>query len=244
MGIKPTSVHHIAVCTANMKEQIKFFTDVMGMELVGLYWMHGAKGCWHGFLNVNDNCSLAFVFTPDTPNIESIDGVTHARNVSNSSAPGTVQHIAFNVATMEDLLNLRDRIRSKGVNVVGPIDQGMCQSLYFAGPENLTLEVATSEKAISPELWIDPKAVKAAGISADDLARYTSPAPFEGQGGAIKQPKKDYEKPHLDYLAPFGALICKIPDKWIWKVFSFPTAPNEKKEKKAKWWNIFSSSSN
>ena len=170
MGIKPISVHHLAVCTANMKEQIQFFTDVLGMELVGLYWMHGAKGCWHGFLKLNDNCSFAFVFTPDTPNIESIDGVTHARNISNISAPGTVQHIALNVETMEDLLNLRDRIRSKGITVVGPIDQGVCQSMYLAGPENLTLEIATTEKAINPALWIDEQVAASVGISAADLA--------------------------------------------------------------------------
>ncbi|MEZ5228995.1 MAG: VOC family protein [Acidimicrobiales bacterium] len=37
-------VHHLAVNTANIKEQIEFFTDVLGAELVGLFWMHGVEG--------------------------------------------------------------------------------------------------------------------------------------------------------------------------------------------------------
>lgn len=30
--------HHIAICTQDIKMQIEFFTDVLGMELVALYW--------------------------------------------------------------------------------------------------------------------------------------------------------------------------------------------------------------
>ena len=202
--------------------------------------MHGAKGCWHGFVKVNDYCSFAFVWTPAMPDIKPIEGVTHASFKSGNSAPGTIQHIAFNVESMEQLLNLRDRIRSRGITVVGPIDEGISQSMYFAGPENLTLEISVTEKAISPELWIDPAVAESVGITSEDLVRYKSPEPFESQGGKIKQPPKDYDKPHLDYLKPFGALICKIPDSIIWKVFSIPEAPNAPKKKK--WWNIFSKS--
>ena len=50
---RPNGVHHLAICTAHMKEQIAFFTDVLGMELVALYWMHGVEGTWHGFLRLN-----------------------------------------------------------------------------------------------------------------------------------------------------------------------------------------------
>lgn len=43
-----------------------------------------------------------------------------------SSAAGTLQHLAFNVDSLEDLVGMRDRIRSHGINVIGPIDHGMC----------------------------------------------------------------------------------------------------------------------
>ena len=80
------------------------------------------------------------------------------------------------------------------------------------------------------------------GISADELARYKAPAPYVNQGKKVKNPKKDYDKPHIEYLPPFGELICKIPDGFMYNVLSYPKAPNEPKKKK--WWNIFGSSEN
>ena len=41
----------------------------------------------------------------------------------------------------EDMMAMRDRLRSKGVPVMGPVDHGMCVSMYFAGLENLSLEL-------------------------------------------------------------------------------------------------------
>ena len=62
---KVEGLHHIAICTADMKAQIEYFTDVLGMELVALYWMHGVANTWHGFLRLNDESSIAFVCNPD-----------------------------------------------------------------------------------------------------------------------------------------------------------------------------------
>ena len=50
--------------------------------------------------------------------------------------PGTMQHVAFNVDSLDELLALRDRIRDRGIIVFGPLDHGMCHSIYFAGPED------------------------------------------------------------------------------------------------------------
>jgi hypothetical protein len=159
--------------------------------------MHGVEGAWHGFMKLNDTCSIAFVFTPEIEKIDRTLGVTHSGNAGNPVAGGAMQHVAFNVDTEAELLALRDRIRSRGVTVLGPIDHGMCKSMYFAGPEDLSLEVATSERPIDPRAWIDPEVVGLAGISEEELARYRSPAPFESQGGAVAQPPFDPEKPWM-----------------------------------------------
>ena len=45
---KAQGLHHLALTTANIKEQIEFFTGKLGMELAALYWMHGVKNTWHG----------------------------------------------------------------------------------------------------------------------------------------------------------------------------------------------------
>ncbi|MEM1124207.1 MAG: VOC family protein [Bacteroidota bacterium] len=205
-------IHHLAISTNNMKEQIAFFSEVLEMELVALYWMHGTKGCWHGFMKLNDQCSLAFVFHPKNANGQVQLGTTHAAHGAGESAPGTMQHVSFNVETDEELLYMRDRIRSKGVNVMGPIEHGMCKSLYFAGPENLVLEIASSEQPINPKAWIDPEVVALAGISEEELARYKSPTKYNGEKG-LKQPPYDPVKPHLAYPEKVYKNLLATPDE-------------------------------
>ncbi|WP_040492163.1 VOC family protein, partial [Ilumatobacter nonamiensis] len=129
-----TGIHHLAIATKDMKSQIEFFTDVLGCELSALYWMHGVEGAWHGFLKLNDACYVAFVHTPDVADIERTLGVTHAGSGAQPCAGGAMQHLALNADTLDDLLAMRDRIRSRGITVFGPIDHGMCHSIYFAGP--------------------------------------------------------------------------------------------------------------
>ena len=105
-----------------------------------------------------------------------------------------MQHLAFNVDTLDDLLNMRDRIRSRGINVMGPMDHGMCHSIYFQGPEDTCLEVATFgdvEYPIGPKDWIDPEVQELAGISDEELARYTNPVEYEGEDGAVPNPGYD-----------------------------------------------------
>jgi len=215
MGLS-NGVHHLAIATADIKRQIEFFSDVLGMELVALYWMHGVEGAWHGFVKLNDTCYLAFVQTPEIAKIERTLGVTHAGNAGNAVAGGAMQHVAFNVDTEDELLALRDRIRSRGVTVLGPIDHGMCKSMYFAGPEDLSLEIATSEKAIDGRAWVDPEVVGLAGISEEELERYRNPAPYEGEAGAVPQPPFDPEKPWMRGYpeAAYKAMIA-TPDEVI-----------------------------
>lgn len=228
---KPNGIHHLAMSTGSMKEQIEFFTDVLGMELVALYWMHGVEGAWHGFLKLGDECSMAFVYIPGNENVEMEVGKTHAGSGGGVSAPGTAQHVAFNVSTMKALLNMRDRIRSRGVNVMGPIRHGFCQSIYFSGPENLTLEVATSEGCEHPldhnKTWIDPEVMALAGISDEELKRYVKPAPFKGEGGTVAQPPYDEAKPQpVGIPLEMYKNMLLAPDAAIADAMSETTPPN------------------
>jgi catechol 2,3-dioxygenase-like lactoylglutathione lyase family enzyme len=218
-------VHHLAISTADMKGQLEFFTDVLGAELKALYWMHGVPDTFHGFVKLNDSSYVAFVQGPKNAGIEPIIGVSHAGSAANVSAPGTMQHVAFNVDTLEDLLALRDRIRSRGVNVFGPLDHGMCHSIYFAGPEHLALEIATSAAPIDERAWIDPECVALVGIDAVELAAMKQPAAFESQGGAVPQPPIDPDKPQL--VMPPDALrrIMTMPDEVVTAKLSEPDPP-------------------
>jgi catechol 2,3-dioxygenase-like lactoylglutathione lyase family enzyme len=222
---RANGLHHLAISTGNMKAQIEFFSDVLGMELVALYWMHGVEGTWHGFMRLNDNASVAFVYNDRIRDTKPALGVSHAGNPGNPTAPGVMQHLAFNVDTDEELLNMRDRIRSRGVNVIGPLDHGMCKSIYFAGPEGLALEIATSARPIDARAWIDPEVQALAGINAEELARYKAPAAYKGEGGRLKQPAYDPAKPHQVYPEPVYKAMLAMSDEDVTKRFSVPDPP-------------------
>ncbi len=195
MGLA-SGVHHLAISTADMKAQLSFFTDVLGAELKALYWMHGVPGAQHGFVKLDDSSYVAFVQMPAIADIPSELGVTHAGSGAGTTAAGTMQHVAFNVDTLDDLLALRDRIRDRGINVFGPLDHGMCHSIYFAGPEGLSLEIATSAVPIDDRAWIDPEVVALCGIDDDELAAMRTPAEYEDEGGRVPNPPIDWSKPH------------------------------------------------
>lgn len=205
-------VHHIAICTADIKQQIAFFADVLGCELVALYWMHGVKDAWHGFMRLNDACSVAFVQSPKVAGIPHEIGVTHAGNAAGPVASGALQHLALRVPDRAALLALQDRIRAHGVPAVGPIDHGFCTSVYFAGPEQLSLELSFSAEAIDPRAWIDPDVVARAGISSDELARFTAPAPYAAGTRRPPQPPADGPGPHLVYPAAAYAKMLARSD--------------------------------
>ena len=42
MGLS-NGIHHLAIATRDITAQVEFFTQVCGMELVALYWMHGLE---------------------------------------------------------------------------------------------------------------------------------------------------------------------------------------------------------
>ncbi len=123
---------------------------------------------------------------------------------------------------------MRDRIRSRGVNVFGPIDHGMCKSIYFAGPEGLSLEIATSAAAIDGDAWIDPEVVALAGITPDELARYRRPAAYDGERGAVPQPPYDASKPHMTYPEELYRMMLSVSDDDFTRMTSQPDPPVKK----------------
>jgi catechol 2,3-dioxygenase-like lactoylglutathione lyase family enzyme len=221
MGL-PNGVNHIAISTADMKSQITFFSDVLGAELKALYWMHGVDKTFHAFLKLSDTSYVAFQQADGNALIEPEIGRTHAGSPAGLSAPGTLQHLAFNVDSREDLLAMRDRIRSRGLQVLGPINHGFCQSIYFAGLELLSLEVTWAPEALDPQEWIDPEVVGLCDIDADELAAMKNPTPYESPRTPVPQPPVDASKPSL-VGGMTGAM--RMSDEDVWTKISYTDPP-------------------
>jgi hypothetical protein len=150
---------------------------------------------------------------PDNAKGKSELGSSHAAHGGGASAPGTMQHVAFNVESMEDLMAFRNRIRQNGVPVFGPVDHGFCQSIYFAGPEGLNLEISTSLSPPDPDEWIDPEVVALAGISAEELAAFRNPPAGPAAKPETPQPTFDPAKPHLKYPPALYEKLLEMPDE-------------------------------
>ncbi len=223
--VQPTGIHHIAVMTGDMKAQLAFFSDVLGARLVAIFDMHGVPDGIHAFVELSEKCLFSFVQLPGTADIPAEIGRTHAGSGSGNAAAGTMQHIAFAVDSRDDLLAMRDRIRSRGVNIFGPVDHGMCQSIYFAGPENLALEVAWADTGIDARRWIDPAVLAKAGISAGEGAAFAAPAAYAGEGGTVAQPPFDPAKPHQAMPDKLYQQILAAPDAAIWAMASHAEPP-------------------
>lgn len=223
---KPDGIHHLALSTRDMKAQLLFFTDVLGMELVALFWMHGVEGAWHAFLRLNERSYLSFVFMPEMQKLDPLPGITHALHQGAPSVGGSMQHLALRVDSPADVLAMRDRLRSHGIQVFGQIEHGMCTSIYFAGPEGLNLEVACQEE-FEPDAWIDPEVVALCGLSEDELARMRSPSPFVRPETPVAQPPTDPAKPQLAYPEKVYARMLATPDAELTRAASFAKAPRE-----------------
>jgi hypothetical protein len=151
-------------------------------------------------------------------------GVTHAGNPGAPVTGGATQHIAMHVDTLDEVLAMRDRIRSHGVQVMGPIDHGMIKSIYFAGPEGLNLEVCCGSD-IDENQWIDPEVQGLCGISDAEIDRLKHPAPIEIGEQPVGQPATDPSKPQMFYPPAVYEAIMGASDADIWNRASETTPP-------------------
>jgi hypothetical protein len=147
-------------------------------------------------------------------------------------APGAVQHIALNVPSEADLLAMRDRLRSHGYWVLGPIDHGMCKSIYLTGHEGMQLEFATTTAGIDADEWIDEDVAAFCGIGAADLARFRRPPMVESRAGAIAQPDPNARPGFVfpDEMRELADALRAMSDAEIAAVLDHPSTPAADRE--------------
>jgi len=224
--LHPRGVNHLALSTTDMKRQLTFWCDALGLPLKALYWMHGVEGAYHGFVELSPDSYVAFVQHPD--NGKEIEyGVSHAFGSGGDVRAGTMQHVSFHVDSFDELLAMRDRLRSRGVQVTGPIDHGFIQSIYFDGPEGLNLEISAGSD-IDERAWIDPEVTGLCGITDDELETLKVPAPYEAGPEPVPQPAEPHPDQHRAQHDPvLMARAASIPDEVVWEKFSETTPPIE-----------------
>ena len=166
-----TGIDHLAVATKDMKSTLDFYCGVLGIPLGGLFWMHGVEGAVHAFLTFPDGRMLSFIqFAEERPRQR---GVTYATWAGEVMPAGTMQHLALQVPSSEALQGLRHRLVEHGVKVSEAIDHDFCVSVYFAGPDDVQLEVTYSTRPLDDREF-DDSACSHCGITEENLLRFRS----------------------------------------------------------------------
>ncbi|MEM9667848.1 MAG: VOC family protein [Pseudomonadota bacterium] len=130
-------VHHVAYRCKDAKETVEFYHEVMGMDFqlaiaedkVPSTGEHDPY--MHIFLDAGNDNVLAFFELPTQPDMD-----------RDQNTPLWVQHIAFKVATMDDLMEAKQRAEDHGLEVLGPTNHGIFKSIYFFDPNGHRIELA------------------------------------------------------------------------------------------------------
>jgi glyoxylase I family protein len=129
-------IHHAAYRCVDAKETVEFYRDILGMNFTVAFAEDyvpstGAYDPYmHVFLDAGRGCVLAFFELPEQPKM--------ARD---PNTPEWVQHIAFRVNSVEDMLSAKTRAASRGLDVLGPTDHGIFNSIYFFDPNGHRIEL-------------------------------------------------------------------------------------------------------
>ncbi|WP_296680288.1 VOC family protein [Novosphingobium sp.] len=135
--IKLGGVHHAAYRCKDARETVEWYGRVLGMDYTSAFSEDhvpstGAYDPYmHVFLDAGNNNVLAFFELPEQP------GMGRDENT-----PAWVQHLAFRVGSMAELLAAKAHIESCGIEVLGPTHHGIFQSIYFFDPNGHRIELA------------------------------------------------------------------------------------------------------
>jgi catechol 2,3-dioxygenase-like lactoylglutathione lyase family enzyme len=128
-------IHHLALVTGSLERTIRFWRDLVGLELRATL---GQAGYRQYFFAAGERTLLAFFEWPGAEAVAEKDHGAPARG------PLIFDHVAFELAGEDDLFALRDRLAAAGFWVSDPMDQGFVRSIYSFDPNGVPVEFSVS----------------------------------------------------------------------------------------------------
>ncbi len=134
-------IHHVAYRCNDAKETVDFYQRVLGMEFQVAFSEDKVPSTkepnpyMHVFLDAGMGNVLAFFELP-----------TQEPMGRDENTPKWVQHIAFEVEDFATLEAAKKHIESEGVDVLGPTNHGIFQSIYFFDPNGHRLELVANTR--------------------------------------------------------------------------------------------------
>ena len=137
--MKIKKIHHVAYRCKDASETVAFYKDVLNMDLllaIAEDQVPSTKApdpYMHIFLDAGQGNVLAFFEIPNSPPMG-----------RDENTPDWVQHIAFEIGDMDELLAAKAHIEKAGLNVIGPTDHHIFKSIYFFDPNGHRLELCAN----------------------------------------------------------------------------------------------------
>lgn len=144
--LRPIGLNHLAYPTWDTGETMRFYTEVLGCELVAAVREErvpstGAETPFlHTFFQMRSGECMAFFEVDEMPPPKD-DGV-----------PSWVRHVALSIDSMAELEEWMARLDEHGVEYIGPVDhEGIWQSIYFFDPNDIRLELTYQTTELDEE---------------------------------------------------------------------------------------------
>lgn len=132
-----SGLHHAAYRCRDAKETVAFYTKYLDLDFNIAVAENEvpSTGEWsphiHIFLQMPDGAFIAFFELPEDKG-----------NMLDPETPAWVQHLALKVPDMDTMMAFKARLEADGIEVLGPTDHKICQSIYFFDPNGHRLELA------------------------------------------------------------------------------------------------------
>ncbi len=137
--MKLKKIHHVAYRCKDAKATVEWYGKYLNMDFVLAIAENEVPSTkapdpyMHVFLDAGAGNVLAFFELPNSPPMG-----------RDPNTPEWTQHLAFEIETMEELLAVKSRLEGDGIEVVGPTDHTIFQSIYFFDPSGHRLELAVN----------------------------------------------------------------------------------------------------
>ena len=138
---KVSKLHHFAYRCRDAEETRVFYEDVLGLPLVHV--VRAEK------VSTGETAPFAHIFFQlrDGSHIAFFDLGDDVKALPSPNTPDWVNHIAFEMDTVEEVRAAKERLEAAGVAVVGMHDHHFINSIYFFDPNGVRLELTVKTES-------------------------------------------------------------------------------------------------